>query len=136
ARVAAQTLNPDIAFALEGTPANDLPDPSADPDDSNSVNPSARLGYGPAFTIVDGSMIAEPTLLNFVRRTAEANNIPYQFKSIPGGGTDAGGIHVSNAGIPSGVVSVPCRYIHSPAAYLNRDDYDNALKVLKAILNN
>lgn len=136
ARVAAQALDPDIAIALEGTPANDLPNPNASPDDQNSVNPSARLGHGPAFTVVDGSMIAEPNLLHFMRQTAESSGIPYQLKSIPGGGTDAGGIHLSNAGIPSGVVSVPCRYIHSPAAYLHRDDYENALKALKAILNN
>lgn len=135
ARVAAQALNPDLAIVLEGTPAHDVPNPLANPDDTDSVNPSTRLGKGPALTVMDSSMIAEPRLLNFVRKTAAAHQIPYQIKTMLGGGTDAGGIHLSNAGVPSGVISVPCRYIHGPSAYLNRDDYANALRLLQAVLN-
>jgi endoglucanase len=135
ARVAAQALNPDIGIALEGTTANDIPNPAANPDDEDQLNPVCRLGGGPALTVMDSSMIADPRLLNFLRQTAEANKIPYQLKTKLGGGTDAGGIHVSNAGIPSAVISVPCRYIHSPTAYMHRDDYTNTLKLLQAALN-
>jgi endoglucanase len=135
ARVAAQALKPDIAIVLEGTTAHDLPDPGADPDDSTRRNPATRMGYGPALTVMDRSMIADPRLLGFLRRTADANGIPYQLKTALGGGTDAGAIHVSNAGVPSAVISLPCRYIHSPAALLHRDDYDNALRLLQAALN-
>ncbi len=135
AKVAAQALNPDVAFVLEGTTANDLPNPLADADDRDDVNPTCRLGAGPALTVMDRSMIADPRLLRFLSETAEAESIPYQFKTMLGGGTDAGSIHLANAGVPSAVISMPCRYIHSPTAYLNRDDYDNALRLIKAALN-
>ena len=135
ARVAAQTLNPDVAIAFEGTTAHDLPHPTAEPDDGLEPNPGCRLGDGPAITFMDRSMITPPRLLAFLRETAEQNGITYQLKTKLGGGTDAGGIHTSLGGIPSAVISIPCRYIHSPAALLHRDDYDNALKLIQASLN-
>ncbi len=136
ARVAAQTFNPDVAIALEGTTAHDVPNPAAEPDEEDELNPTCRLGDGPVLTVMDQSIIAEPRLLRFLRQTAEANGIPYQLKTKLGGGTDAGAIHTANAGAPSAVISVPCRYIHSPSAYLNRDDYDNTLKLVQAALHN
>jgi endoglucanase len=135
AKVVAQTLKPDIAFVLETTPAHDAPNPTADIDDDDDVNPSAELGAGPAFTVMDRSMITQPRILNFLRRTAESNHIPYQLKSLTGGGTDAGAIHLSEAGVPAGVISVPCRYIHSPSAFMHRDDYQNAFKLTQAVLH-
>lgn len=135
AQVAAQTLQPDLAFALEGTTAHDLPDPLADPDDDEEVNPTCRLGDGPALTVMDRSMITNPRLLNFLRETADKHDIPYQLKTRQGGGTDAGSIHLSNSGVPSAVISLPCRYIHSPAALLNRDDYAHTLSLAQAALN-
>lgn len=136
AKVAAQTLKPDVAFALEGTTAHDVINPKIEPDDEDEVNPTCRMGYGPALTVMDRSMIVDPRVLRFLRETAESNSIPYQLKTQLGGGTDAGAIHLANAGVPSGVISLPCRYIHSPSAYLHRDDYDNALKLIQAVLNN
>lgn len=136
AQVAAQALEPDVAFALEGTTAHDIPNPSADADDDDEVNPACRLGYGPALTVMDRSMITHPPLLNFLRDTAEQNNIPYQLKTQLGGGTDAGQMHLAGAGRPAAVISMPCRYIHSPAAILNKTDYANALKLIEAALNN
>ena len=135
ALVAAQKLQPDVAFALEGTTAHDVPNPAADPDEDEPVNPTCMLGHGPSVTVMDSSMIVDPRMLRFIRSTAESHNIPYQLKTRPGGGTDAGSIHTSNAGIPSAVICVPCRYIHSPAAYLNRDDYANTLKLVQTVLN-
>ncbi|HEX2905224.1 MAG TPA: M42 family metallopeptidase [Phototrophicaceae bacterium] len=135
ARVAARILNPDMAIAIEGTTANDIPNPAADPDEAVDHNPACRLGAGPALTIMDRSVIVDPRLLAFLRQTAETNNLPYQLKTQPGGGTDAGAIHTTNSGVPSAVISVPCRYIHSPVALLNRDDYANTLKLLQAALN-
>ncbi len=137
AQVAAKILKPDVAFVLETTPAGDIPDPEreADDDDDNH-NPSTKLAHGPALTVIDSRMITDPRILNYQRQTAEKAGIPYQLKTVRGGGTDAGAIHTANAGIPSGVVSVPARYIHSPAAYIHRDDYANALKLLQALINN
>lgn len=135
ARVAAQTLKPDAAFVLEGTTANDLPDPVADRDDTSDHNPACRLGDGPVLTVMDRSMVAHPGLLAFLQETARANNIPYQFKTLLGGGTDAGAIHTSMGGVPSAVISMPCRYIHSPSAYLNKHDYEYGLRLIQAALN-
>lgn len=135
ARVAAQILQPDLAVVLEGTTAHDLPDPTAEPDEREHRNPTTRLGDGPALTVMDASMITDPRLLGWLRETAAANNIPYQHKTALGGGTDAGAIHIANSGVPSAVVSVPCRYIHSPAALMNIDDYDHTLQLVKAALN-
>lgn len=135
AKVAAQILQPDLAIALEGTTAHDLPNPAAGPDNREARNPSTRLGAGPALTVMDSSMITDPRLLKWLRGTAESDSIPYQLKSLPGGGTDAGAIHTANSGIPSAVVSVPCRYIHSPSALMHIDDYDHTLALLKAALH-
>lgn len=135
ARVAAQALTPDVAIALECTTANDIPNPLKEPDDEGESNPVCRLGDGPALTVMDRSLIVHPPLLNFLRDTADRHKIPYQLKSLPGGGTDAGAIHMTNSGVPSAVVSLPGRYIHSPITYLNRDDYANTLKLLKAVLS-
>lgn len=134
AKVAAQTLKPDVAIALEGTTANDIPNATAEVDDIEPGNPACKLGFGPALTVMDRSMIVPPQLLKFLRATADKNKLPYQLKTALGGGTDAGAIHTTTVGVPSAVISVPCRYIHSPTAYLNRDDYANTLKLLQAAL--
>jgi endoglucanase len=136
AQVAAQRLNPDLAFVLESTTAHDIPNPAADPDDPSQMNPACKIGAGPVLTVMDRSMITPPHLLAFIRKIGGQVNIPYQIKTALGGGTDAGRIHISNAGIPSAVISMPCRYIHSPTAYLSKEDYANTLKLLKAVLNN
>jgi len=134
AKVAAQTLNPDVAFVLEGTTANDIPNPNADPDDALDYNPTCKMQSGPVLSVMDRSMIVNPRLLGFLRATADAEGIPYQLKTQLGGGTDGGSIHMANAGVATAVIALPCRYIHSPTAYLHRDDYDNALRLIKAAL--
>ncbi|MEL6403648.1 MAG: M42 family metallopeptidase [Chloroflexota bacterium] len=136
AQVAAQRLQPDVAIVLEGTTAHDIPDPEANPDDPTVANPACKVGSGPVLTVMDRSMITPPHLLNFIRKTAEDNDIPYQLKTALGGGTDAGRIHMSNTGVPSAVISMPCRYIHSPTALLSKTDYANDLALVKAVLNN
>jgi endoglucanase len=134
AQVAAQTLQPNAALVLEGTPAHDLPNPLADPDDEAEPNPGCRLGNGPVLTVMDRSMIVHPRLLGFLRETAARHDIPTQLKTQLGGGTDGGVIHTAGAGRPTAVISVPCRYIHSPTAFLNRRDYDAALRLVMAAL--
>jgi len=134
ALVAGNTLKPDMALILEGTTANDMPDPTADPDVASSPNPTARMGAGPVLTVMDRSMIADPRLLNFMRATAEKNNIPYQLKTQLGGATDGGNIHTAGVGVPTSVVSLPCRYIHTPSAYLNKNDYRHTFSLVSHAL--
>ncbi|MBK8138515.1 MAG: M42 family metallopeptidase [Chloroflexi bacterium] len=138
AMVAARILKPDVAIALECTTANDIPDPLADPDsdDPRDYNPTTRLGSGPAITFMDKSMVADPRMLRYLQQLAEVYGIPYTFKTWLGGGTDAGAIHRSNLGVPTSVISIPGRYIHSPLAYIHRDDYANAVRLTQAALEN
>ncbi len=129
ARVAAHALKPDVAFALEGTICNDLPQ---EPDEDRS--PITRQGGGPAITVMDRSVIADRRLVDHLIETATKHDIPYQFKAPGAGGTDAGVIHLTREGVPSAVVAVPCRYIHSPAAIMHLDDFDNTVRLMREAL--
>ncbi len=133
AQVAAQAIQPDVAFILESTTANDVPPPRPDPE-APQVSPATELGKGPALTLIDRSVIVDRRLLNHLRDTAIAEGIPFQYRRTSAGGTDAGAVYVANAGVPSAVVSTPCRYIHGPAALCNLDDADNVLKLMRAAL--
>lgn len=127
ARTAAWQAEPDYALALEGTFAADVPG-------SRPHQTSASLRNGPVVTITDRSIITHPMVLRTLMRTAESENIPYQFKKIPRGGTDAGAIHLTRAGVPSGTVAVPCRYIHGPAAVAHMEDIENTVKLVEAFV--
>jgi putative aminopeptidase FrvX len=128
ARVAAYAIEPDVAFALEGTICDDMPK-------KKDVSPTTRLGAGPAITIMDRSFIADRDLVKLLVETAEELGIPSQFKQPGLGGTDAGAIHLSKEGIPSATVAVPCRYIHSPACLLSLEDLENTVRLMKAALD-
>ena len=82
-------------------------------------------------------MISSPKVNERLVKNADLDNIPYQFKKpIGSGGTDAGKIHTSREGVPSSVVSVPCRYIHSPTSLLKLDDILNTVHFIDAFLRN
>ncbi|HXV43791.1 MAG TPA: M42 family metallopeptidase [Anaerolineae bacterium] len=129
ARVAAYTANPELAFILECTAADDLPPP-----DEDAPEGFPRLGDGPAITVMDRSFMADRRLVDLLVSTAEAQNIPYQFKRPGIGGTDAGAVHLAREGVPSVAVSIPARYIHAPAAILDLADFWNTVKLMQATL--
>lgn len=129
ARVAAYAANPHLAFILECTAADDLPSPEED-----APKGFPRLGDGPAITVMDRSFIADRRLVDLLINTAEAEGIPHQFKRPGIGGTDAGAVHLARAGVPSVAVSVPARYIHSPAAILDLADFWNTVKLMQSTL--
>ena len=135
AQVVARRIQPDAAIILEGTTAHDIPDLDNNPDDTLSNNPACKVGSGPAITVMDSGMITAPQMLKFVRQTAKDNNIPHQIKTARGGRTDGAHIHNSNTGIPTTVINVPCRYIHSPTAFLSKTDYTHTLQLTQAVLN-
>ncbi len=128
ARVAAYRLEPDLAFALEGTLCDDLPK-------EEDVSPVTELGKGPALTIMDRATIPDPRLVSFLMSTADSHQIPYQLRRTVGGGTDGGVIHLSRSGVPTAGVSVPCRYIHAPAAICSKADFENTIRLMGAALN-
>ena len=130
AQVAAYTFNPDVAFAIDSTPANDLPAW----DQSENLWYNTRLGAGPAIYLADSSTLSDPRLVKHLVETAEALGLPYQLRQPGGGGTDAGAIHRQRAGIPSVSVSTPCRYLHTPASISRLEDWQNGFYLLHAAL--
>ena len=128
ARVAAYAVAPEVAFALEGTVCDDSPK-------EKDVSPTTRLGAGPALTIMDRSVVCDRRLVRMIVKEAEAAGIPYQFKQPGIGGTDAGAIHIQKEGIPSAVMAVPCRYIHSPVSVMSLNDFDHAVRLMRGALH-
>ncbi len=120
-------IEPDIGFALDTGIAGDTPGIS--PDDA-----SAKLGKGPVVLLYDATMIPHVGLRDLVIDTAHDENIPLQFDKMAGGGTDAGRMHVFGAGVPSLVVGVPVRYIHTHTAIMHRGDFDQAAQLLVAVV--
>lgn len=129
AQTSASVINPDIAFAVDTCVAGDTPGVTDD-------LAASKLGKGVAIAIYDASMIPHTKLRNFVIDIAEKNNIPYQLEFTEGGGTDAGKIHVHASGVPSLVLSIPTRYIHSHNSIINRDDYEAAIRLLVEVIKN
>jgi len=127
ARVAAFAIKPDVAFVLESTICDDLPKKV----DTTNVT---RVGDGPAITIRDRTVVADQRLVRLLVDTAEQEGIAYQFKSPETGGTDAGAIHLVQDGVPSAVVSTPCRNLHSMANLMSLADYDETLRLIRATL--
>jgi endoglucanase len=130
AKVAAQYFQPDMAIAIDSTPANDLPLH----DGSENTSYNTKLGLGPAIYVADGSTLHNPRLVRFLRETAEAKGIPYQLRQPGGGGTDSGAIQRSLTGIPTVSVSVPHRYAHSPLNLARVDDWKQTINLLRAAL--
>jgi endoglucanase len=127
ARVAAYAAQPECAFVLEGTIADDFPK-------EKDESPTTELGKGPAITVMDRTFIVHRGLLKLLVETAEEFSIPYQFKQPGIGGTDAGRIHVARGGVPSATISIPCRYIHSPIGLLNLEDFENTVILVRGAL--
>ena len=115
ARVAGYEVRPDAAFVLEGTICEDSPKQR----ETCSVT---QIGGGPAITLVDGNVIVNRKLAQFAQDRAAARGIPCHIKRPGVGGTDAGAIQHSGVGVPTLPVSVPVRYIHSPASVLSLKD--------------
>ena len=130
AKVAAQYFKPDMAIAIDSTPAYDLP--VYDGGENTFYN--TKLGLGPAIYIADGSTLHDPRLVSFLSGVGDARKIRYQFRQPGGGGTDSGAIQRSLAGVPTVSVSVPHRYTHSPISISRVDDWKNTINLLHASL--
>ncbi|MCZ6679131.1 MAG: M42 family metallopeptidase [Candidatus Poribacteria bacterium] len=127
ARTAASAIEPDVAIVLEGPPADDLPG-----FDSDAVQ--GRLGGGVQIRLYDPTMIANPQLCDLVIETAKTHQILHQIAVRHSGGTDAGAIHQVGHGVPSIVLGVPARYVHSHVSIINIDDYQAALDLLLRVI--
>lgn len=123
AQTSANAIKPDIAFAVDVGIAGDTPGVT----DNEAAS---KMGEGPQILLYDASMVPHRGLRDFVIDIAEENNIPFQYETLGGGGTDAGRFHLQGKGVPSLVVGIATRYIHSHAAILHRDDFENAVKLM------
>jgi tetrahedral aminopeptidase len=130
ARVAAYTFDPDLAVAIDSTPANDLPAW----DDAENAIYNTRLGFGPAIYLADAGTLADPRLVRHLTATGDALAIPYQFRQPGGGGTDAGAIHKQRSGIPSVSISIPGRYAHTAVLVSRLADWQATLALLYQFL--
>jgi len=131
AKVAAYAFDPDLAIVMDATPAHDLP--TWDGEENTVYN--TRLGLGPALYIADAITFSDPRLIRHFTRTGDAAKIPYQMRQPGVGGTDAGAIHKSRAGIPSISISVPHRYSHTAASIAWLEDWKNSLALVHASLS-
>ncbi|MDQ6694650.1 MAG: M42 family metallopeptidase [Chloroflexota bacterium] len=127
----AQTLgnlvNADVAISLDVGIAGDTP--GVEPHEAQG-----KLGKGPVILIYDGSLIPNLKLRNLFVDTAEEEKIPFQYDSVSAGGTDGGRLQLAGSGVPTINIGLPARYIHSAASIIHRDDFDNAVRLLVAVL--
>lgn len=127
ARTTAHAVDPDVAIALDVGIAGDTP--GVTKEEAQGV-----AGKGPVILLYDRSMIPHRGLWNLVIETAEAHEISHQFDAVPGGGTDAGRIHVLKSGVPAVVIGVPTRYIHSHASIIHLDDFHQAVRLVVEVV--
>ena len=130
AKTAAFRLNPDIALALDVTIAGDHPG-------IKEEDAPAKTGKGPGIILTDASgrgLITHPKVKNLLITVAEEEGIPIQLEVSEGGTTDATAIHLTREGIPTGVISPPTRYIHTPVSVVDIEDVENAVKLILAVL--
>jgi endoglucanase len=127
AKTSAAVVDPDVAIVLEVDIAGDVPGMEAE-------QSAVQLGKGPTMYVYDARMIPNVKLRNLVIDTADELGIPLQFSAMVGGGTDGGAIHLHYVGVPTVVLAVATRHIHSHGGIIHRDDYDSALKLLTAVI--
>ncbi len=126
ATTAPRLVEPDIAFALDVGIAEDQPG-------SEGTN-KAKLGKGPLITFLDATMIPNIPLRNYVTEVANRMGISCQVDTMTGGGTDAGKFHLYGKGVPSLVVGVAARYIHSHVSMISKSDLDGAVQLLSEVI--
>lgn len=125
AKTAGYTIAPDLAIALDVTATGDTPD---------GIKMDVKLGGGAAIKLKDASIIAHPDVKDLLTNLAEQNNIKYQYEILEFGGTDAGPIHTSREGVPSGVISIPTRNLHTSGEIFNKSDVEECIKLVLAVV--
>ena len=114
ATTAAYAVNPDMGIAIDVTGTGDVP--------KCKTKLAIELGKGAAVKIMDRSLICTPAVVEMMEKLAKEKNITVQREVLPYGGTDAGAIQKTRGGVPSGAISIPCRYIHSGAETVDLRD--------------
>lgn len=126
AKAAAFDLEPDFGIALDVTLCGDTP---------KGPRISVKAGKGPCVKIMDSSVVCSPVVVEKMEQAAEKAGVPWQREVLTAGGTDAGAMQLTRGGVPSGVLSIPCRYVHSACETASLRDMQNGVKLMAALLN-
>jgi endoglucanase len=126
ATTAAYGVDPDLGLAVDVTGTGDMP---------RSGKMEVALGKGPAIKVRDGGMLADPRVVRWMTAAAEKLDMPYQLEVLEGGTTDARAIQLIRAGVPSGCLSIPTRYIHSPSEMVDTNDVQASVRLLVALIS-
>lgn len=132
AKVVAYDRHPDLSIVIDSTPAMDMPRW----DREENMIYKSKVGEGPAVYTHDGRTLSDPRIINYLFDVAGAYGIPVQRRQPMPGGTDAGGIHLTQEGIPTVSMSIPGRYAHSSASIARKSDWEAQLQLLYAALAN
>lgn len=124
AKTAGYSIEPSMTIALDVT---------ATGDSLNEIKMDVSLGKGAAIKIMDKSMITNPDVKKLLTLLAKENNIKYQYEVLEFGGTDAGAVHLTKGGIPSGVISIPTRNIHTSDEIFNKNDVLECIKLVTVV---
>lgn len=130
ARTASFKINPDFAIAIDTTIAGDTPQ-------MKERDSSLKLGAGVAITIIEASgrgVIVPEKIKEMFIAAAKKNKIKYQIDILEGGMTDGAIIYMNREGVPTGVLSIPTRYIHSPTGVFNIDDVNQAIALATKVV--
>jgi putative aminopeptidase FrvX len=127
ATTSVRSIDPDVAIVLESDIAGDVPGIKEEVS-------SVKLGGGPTVLIYDARMIPNLRLRDLVMDTARELEIPLQISFVEAGATDGGAIHLHETGVPTVVIGVAARHIHSHSSILHRDDYDRAVRLLVKLI--
>lgn len=130
ANVAAHNINPYFGFGLDTTIAFDLPG-------SKPEEVVTKLGDGVAIKILDGSVVCDYRMVDYMKTTANKNDIKWQAELLPKGGTDTAGIQrMSKTGSIVGAVSIPTRHIHQTIEMVHKEDVLYGIKLLQKCITN
>lgn len=127
AAIAANRLQAGVGICLEGTVCADIPG-------TDEEGQTTRIGQGPAISVMDSGTLYPPALVRHLVGLADELGIPHQFREGNKGGNDAGRMSLAGSGALACAVSVPCRYIHSPVAVASPADFENAVRLVRALL--
>ena len=127
AKTAAQAIKPDIGIAIDVTNSGDQ---------IRGRKTSVKLGGGAAIKVYDPGLLVPVAIKDWMIEACKREGIPYQLEVDPLGTTDASAIQVAQAGVPSGCISIPTRYIHTPSETVDIGDVEACIDLLCGLLAN
>ncbi|NJO83903.1 MAG: M42 family metallopeptidase, partial [Blastochloris sp.] len=127
ARASAYSVDPDVAIALDVTSTGDM---------IKNDKMMVKLGGGAAIKLLDTGLVVPPAVRDWMVSRAEADGIAYQLELLQLGSTDAAAIQTARAGVPSGCISIPCRYVHTTSETVDLSDVQACINLLTGLLSN